>query len=148
MSLTSPTILDRFIDSLKRTVAAAKGFTQWRIVILGVALLIVFGAVLFTYDSCGTYYANRGNEKLKANINAALSNIAEKEQTVANLKTEIAVEKEGVKIETETLLKDTFTTDEKRVATNQALQALANAQNSVAVNSSVANLEKLLRELR
>ena len=141
MSLLAPNIIER-------TIAAAKGFTQWRIVFILAGILVVFGAILFTYDACGTYHSNRGNEKRKANINAALSNIAEKEATVANIKTEIAVEKEGVKVETEQLLKDTFTSNEKRVATNQALANLDAAQNANATNSSVADLEKLLRELQ
>lgn len=110
--------------------------------------LVLIAAVLFGISKCGTWRSDRDIDKQKANINAALSNIANKESVIANLQTEIAVEKEAVKHETNSLLNNINATNEAKTQTNAALANLDKARNANTTNSSAEQLEKLLEGLQ
>lgn len=119
----------------------------WKIIGLCAVGLVLLGLVLFGFSKCSDYRFSRDVDKRKANINAALSNIANIQQQKTELEKQEAVEKEVVKIETESLANAVNATNEQRVETNKALSNLDAAHNSNTTNTSVEDLEKLLRRL-
>lgn len=140
MSLDSPTKFDKFIESVK-------GFKHWNIVLILVGILVLVGGIFFVIDGVGSWWTGRGNNKRQANINALISNIATKEGTIANLQTEIAIEKSHLVEETQEHLKDVNATVEAKTETNKALANLEKAKNTNTTNSSVQDLEKILEKL-
>lgn len=135
MSLTEPNFFERNVKP------------HWRIIAYCVAGLAVLGLVLFLFDKCGDYRTNRDIEKRKANINAALSNIAVKEGTIANLQIDVAVEKERVKESVKEHLEAVNASDAVKANTNAKLANLDAARNVNTTNSSVQDLEDVLRRL-
>lgn len=124
-----------------------KKFFTAKVVLSIVGLLVLLGLVLyvaFYVDSCRF---KSGIEKKQENVNAKLSNIANREQTIANLDIQQAVEKEQLREATEELLDAKGATDEARVETNRALANLQNAKTTKATNTSVADLEEKLKGL-
>jgi len=139
MSLENPTKIEKMIEALKT-------FNHWRIVGILAAILVVVGFVLFTVDACGTWNEKRRRENLKANVNAALSNIASREKAIANLKERQAIEVEAVNRHTRDYVDAQNYTDATRTEVNKALGNLANAAKSNG-NVSVKELEEKLRGL-
>lgn len=119
----------------------------WKIIGICAAALVLLGFVLFGIDRCSSWRFTRDIDKRKVNVNAALSNIAEREKTIANLNEQQAAEKEAVKIEAQELQNAVNATNEQRVETNRALENLNASRNSNAVNVSVSDLEEKLRRL-
>jgi len=119
----------------------------WKTFAAVIGGLILIAIVLFALDRFGTWRSNRDIDKRKANINAVLANIETKESTIANLQTEVALEKQAANIETKALLENINTTEATKEETNRALGNLANAKGKDTTNSSVADLEKLLKQL-
>lgn len=110
-------------------------------------LLVLLGLVLFGIDRCSSWRFERDIDKRKANVNAALSNIADREKTIANLNEQQAAEKEVVRRETEDLQNAVNATDQQKAETNKALANLANARNANETNVTVQELEEKLRRL-
>lgn len=116
-------------------------------VYIGLSCLV--GLVLLWYlltqiQSCRV---QKATDKQLANINAHLGNIANRADTIANLNTEQAVEKEQVKEETNQHLNDINATEETKKQTNAMLANLANAKVVNTTNSSVVDLQKALDAL-
>lgn len=139
MSLENPTKIEKMIEALKN-------FNHWRIVGVLAGILVLVGFVLFTVDACGDWSEKRRQDKLKANVNAALSNIANREKAIANLKERQAAETQAVNAATQEYLSAVNATDATRNETNRALSNLANAAKSNG-NVSVKELEDRLRGL-
>jgi heme/copper-type cytochrome/quinol oxidase subunit 1 len=139
MSLENPTKIEKMIEALKT-------FNHWRIVGALAGILIVVGFVLFTVDACGDWSENRKREKLKANVNAALTNIATREKAIANLKERQAIEVEAVNRHTREYIDAQNYTDSTRSEVNKALANMANAAKANG-NVSVKELEEKLRGL-
>lgn len=139
MSLENPNIIDR-------TITAVKTFQQWRVVGSLAAFLVLIGLMLLTIDRCGAWRTDRKNERLKENVNIALSNVAEREKVIANLKEQQAVEVFAVNTATREYIDAQNLTDETRREVNKALANLANAAKSNG-NISVRELEDKLRGL-
>lgn len=116
------------------------------LVVIGLVLLI--GGVLLAIDRCGTWRSDRDIEKRKANINAVLANIEIKETTIANLQTQVELEKQAANTEMKQLLENINATEATKVETNAALANLDRAKNANTTNSSVKQLEELLEKLR
>ncbi len=137
MSLIKPSKLETAITAIK---------SHWRIVGVLAGLLVLVGLVLFTVDACGDWSENRKREKLKANVNAVLSNIANREKAIANLKERQAAEVEAVNRHTREYIDSQAYTDATRSEVNKALGNMANAAKSNG-NVSVRELEEKLRGL-
>jgi len=141
MSLDNPTKLDILIESVKK-------FKHWKLVGILVGVLIAILGLFWLIDGIGSWWTGRGNNKRQANINAHLSNIATKEGTIANLQTEVEIEKSHLVEETKEHLKDVNATVEAKTETNKALANLEKAKNANTTNSSVQDLEKILEKLQ
>lgn len=136
MTLPNPTMFEKVIAILKK-----------KPVYIGLSCLV--GLVLLWYlltqiQSCRV---QKATDKQLANINAHLGNIANRADTIANLNTEQAVEKEQVKEETNQHLNDINATEETKKQTNAMLANLANAKVVNTTNSSVVDLQKALDAL-
>lgn len=140
VSLDNPTTFEKALAWFK-----TPGKLKLVLVLAAIGGLVAL--VLFTVDYCGSWSTNRENEKRKANINAGMANIANKQSTIANLETEVAIEKERVRQETETHLTTVNATEQVKAETNAALSNLAAAKNANTTNSSVRQLEDVLRRL-
>lgn len=141
MTLENPSKIERLIDWLKMP-------GKLKLVAVGIGIIVVIGFVLFTVDRCGTWIDNRDIAKQKAAINAKVANIEAKEAVIANLATEIAIEKQQVKDDTAVLLDNINATNEARVLTNQALANLDAARNANTTNSSLKDFQKALDEVK
>jgi hypothetical protein len=120
----------------------------WKAIGLCVAGIVLIGAVLFISDRVSSWWSVRRVDKLKANVNATITGIKEREQTIANLNERQAVDKERVRIETEELAEAANASAEAQAETNKALANLQQARNANTVNTSVEDLEKLLEKLK
>lgn len=125
----------------------AFGEKTWKIIGICFAALALLALVLFTMDRCGSYRFGRDIDKRKANVNAALSNIANIQAQKSELEKQEAVEKERVRIEIENLANAVNATDAQRLETNKALENLNAARNGNAMNVTVQELEEKLRKL-
>lgn len=130
MSLIDPTFIEK----------------HWRKIAVGVGLLVLIGLVLFGADKCSDYRFRSKQEKLKANVNTALANVAETQKVIANLKERQAVEVEAVNRATKEYLDAANVTDATKQDTNKALANMANAAKSNG-NVTVKELEEKLRGL-
>ena len=137
MSLDNPNIVERFLNAIK-------AFRHWRILGALLGTLAIIGLVLFAAESCGDWSFQRKQDKIKANINTALANIAEREKAIANLKEQQAVEAQEVNRATSEWMDAQNYTDQTRKEVNKALANLANAGKSNA-NISVEELKEKLR---
>jgi len=142
VSLESPTKLERLAEWL--TTASPTR----RILVYCVIGLVVLGAVLFAFDRFTDWRVDRDTERRKANINAHLANAQTIEKGIANLNERLAAEKEAANIETQGYLDKVNASRDAREATNAALSNLANAKGVNTANSSAADLEKALENLK
>lgn len=120
----------------------------WKIIGACVAGIALLGVVLWGIDAFGNWRFDRGVAKDKAEIKQGLANIASKESTIANLQTEVAVEKERVRQQTVEHLENINATEQVKAETNAALANLDAAKNANTTNSSVSDLEKALEKLQ
>ena len=120
----------------------------WKAIGIAVGLLAVLGFVLFAFDRCGSYFDNRDIEKRKAKIANTVAQIETKEAVIANLQTEIAVEKEQAKRDTLELLENVNATNEAKAETDKALANLDAARNANTTNSSLKELTDALDKLK
>ncbi len=118
---------------------------KYRFYIIGAGLLVILGIVLFTFQYCDTWRFERKQDKLKANVNATLANIKEREAVIANLKEQQAADKARVEVQAKELLEATSATDEARQETDKVLDKLANVNSNT--NISVSELEEKLKNL-
>lgn len=111
------------------------------------AVLVILGAVLFGIDRCSTWRANRDIEARKANVNAALSNIANIEANIAFDKGRQEEQKQAVNAATQDYLTAVNATNEVREEVNAALANVEKAKNANQANVSIRELEEKLRKL-
>lgn len=109
--------------------------------------LIVLGLVLFGIDRCSTWRTNRDIEARKANVNAALANIANVEANIAFDKGRQEEQKAAVNAATQDYLMAVNATDEARSEVNAALANVEKAKNANQANVSIRELEEKLKRL-
>lgn len=123
-------------------------FSHKRIVLYAVGGLILLGAVLFGIDRCSTWNGQRKIDKIKANVNASLANIANLEAQKHELELKQAAELEAAKRNVQDFADAANATVQARTETNKALENLNAVKNSNAdVNVSVSDLQKKLEAL-
>ena len=131
MSLTDP-----WYDKLK----------PYKFAIVGVALLLLIGAVAFTVDRCGVWSFTRDIDKKKANVNTAIdqlkainANIAAEQKALNEAITNVAIAKDDY-------LEAVNTTDGTREAVNASIERMKKAANT---NRTVnaADVEEAMRGL-
>ena len=122
-------------------------FTKYRILIVIVALVGVLGGLLWFFGYVDKWWFDRGVRKDKEAIKEQLSNIAVKEEQIANLRVEVAEEKVKAAEAVKDLAAASNATDQAKNETNKALANLNAARNSNQTNTSVEDLQKLLDKL-
>lgn len=132
MSLTDPSI----VEKLK----------PYKFVIVGVALLLLIGAVAFTIDRCGSWSFSRDIDRKKANVNTAIdkikainANIAAEQKALNEAITSVAVAKDDY-------LEAVNATDGTREAVNQSIERMKQAANSNR-NVNAADVEEAMKGL-
>ena len=115
------------------------------IILGGCVLALILIAGLFSWGSNWWFW--RGVENDKEAIKEELANIKVAEETIANLKIDIAVAKERVAEGTNNYANAVNATDAAKAQTNAALANLQQAKDANAINVSVAELERKLDAL-
>jgi len=117
-----------------------------RIVVVCIVGLLLLLAVLFTVDRCGNYLFARKQDKLKANVNAALSNIEQRNAVIANLKEQQAVETKDVENNAKEYLEAQQASDAAKAETDKAIENMKKAANANG-NVSITEFKNALRGL-
>jgi hypothetical protein len=120
---------------------------QWKIVGLCVAGLVLIGAVLFGIDRCGSWREQRKIDKIKANVNAALVNVANIEVKKRELELQQAAELEAAKRDVEEFNEAANASIEAREEVNKALENVNIARNSNTTGTTVDELKRKLDRL-
>ena len=107
------------------------------------AALIAFWCLV---DGFSTWRWQKGVNRDKANINAALQNINSRSGIIQSLEQQQAIEKQAVNQATQNLVNASNATEAAKIETNKSLANLANAKASN-VNATVDELERKLDQL-
>ncbi len=108
----------------------------------------MLGAVLFTFDRCGTYWGNRGLDKYKANVNKALEAVKTGKDVVGNDRVDEAVALEKVAEATKDAINASNASTEAQTATNHALANYIEAKKAgLPTGTTEADLDEKLRGL-
>lgn len=119
-----------------------------RILWITVAAIVGLGVLLYLLTSVDSCRFQSKQDKLKANVNTAIQEIGNINTQIANLNERKAEVKEGIKRDTEDLVKSIDGHEEAKKATNAALANYANAVNSNSnVDRSAEDILKKLEEL-
>jgi hypothetical protein len=135
MSLENPTFLEK---------ATAIAFSKTGLLILGLIIVLV-GSALYITDCGSSYFFNRGVDKLKANVNAAINDAANIKQQEANLEQKKIEANANVNAAVSDLQRQTYGHEQDKAITNQAL---ANFNKALASNSNIdRTAEDLKRQI-
>ena len=131
-----------------------KPYLTARVILTAAGLLLLLVLVAVMFAKCPGYLETRATEKKKLAVNAALANVANKEQQIAEhekaideLKGEQKVEKQNVNALTQDYLDSANVATQDRIEANKALANLDAARNANATNVSVKDLEEKLKGL-
>lgn len=107
--------------------------------------MIALGIILYIVQTAGSWNFNRKENKLKANANLALKEIANTKEQIANLKQVEAAQIANVNHAVKEYQDSVNTTDADRIETDNALKELSNIHANS--NISVEELERRLNGL-
>lgn len=141
MTLANPTTAEKVIEFFKSD-------PRKRVVLWMVLGLVVLAGLLFIADRVTGWRDKRVIEVKRAEINAALANLANAQDNLERDKIAEIQHKQDVIEKTERYLNAINATDSARAETNRALQNLGSAVNANRnVGITVADLEKRLNEV-
>ena len=137
MSLTNPNTFDK-----------AWGILKMKPVYIGLGLLVLLGAVLFTIKKVSDWNFSRGVKHDKQAIANQVAEIANTQAEIANLSVKKAEQVANVAKDTQALLDAANASQQARNATNGALSNLAAAVNANrSVDVSAIDIQRKLDEL-
>lgn len=119
----------------------------WKVIIGCIVGLVLIGAVLFVSDRVTGWWSARKIDKLKANINGTLTNIATAEKQIANLREKQAAELAEANVAVKEFNDEVGASEAARIEANKALEAVNAARNSNQVGVTVDELNKKLEAL-
>ena len=141
MSLAEPTKVEKAIEFFRSD-------PRRRILLWAVLGLVVLGGLLFMADKVTGWRDRRAIEQKKAEINAAIGNLANAQNELQRDRIAEAVHKQDVINRTEKYLEAVNATDAARAETNRALENLNSAVSSGRNAGITADaLEKRLNEI-
>lgn len=141
MSLAEPNIIER-------SITAWLDFKYKRTLIVALLGLVLFALVLFGIDRCDTYRDNQRTEALRANVNAAMAELANVQTDVTKDKQDEAVAIERVRQATIAYLEARNAATGARNAVNEALVNLQEQVNANKPTGTTADdLKRKLDEL-
>lgn len=141
MSLTEPNIFERAIGKIQAQTP------HTRIIVYLFVGIVLLGAVLFTFDRCSSYRADREANKIKSNANAIVAKIKTLENKAVVDETQVAIEKDRLRQELINLEAAQAASEEDRLATNAAIQELEAAKAADYRGTSAAELKAILDQL-
>lgn len=116
-----------------------------KIILVVGGCMIALGIILYIVQTAGSWNFNRKENKLKANANLALKEIANTKEQIANLKQVEAAQIANVNHAVKEYQDSVNTTDADRIETDNALKELSNIHANS--NISVEELERRLNGL-
>ncbi len=132
-----------FVKLFKIDFGTAKSVARITLVALGLLAVLLIGGLIFT--KCGDWRGRSREQKMKANINAALSNIEDRNRLMANLKEQQAAETAVVNAATKDYLDATNASDAARRETDAAIKRMQ--EQTANGNISAEELREKLRGL-